>query len=92
MLYNLHLLEAELAVLNGNSYVAEDSYKLAITVAEKNGLIQDLALSHELASIGDDSHREYHMKNAIKCYFEWGATKKVRQLKDDLLIEKMKLT
>lgn len=82
VIHYLHLLEAELAVLNGNSHVAEDSYKLAITVAEKNGLIQDLALSHELASKGDDYHRDHHMKNAIKCYSEWGATKKVRQLKD----------
>ena len=89
VIHYLHLLEAELAVLNGNSNVAENSCKLAITVAEKNGLIQDLALSHELASssMGDDNHRDYHMKNAIKCYSEWGATKKVYQLKDALLSE-----
>ena len=95
VIHYLHLLEAELAVLNGNNNVAENSYQLAITVAEKNGLIQDLAISHELASssMGDDNHRDYHMKNAIKCYCEWGATKKVRQLKDALLIEsKIKLS
>ena len=93
VIHYLHLLEAELAVLNGNNNVAENSYQLAITVAEKNGLIQDLALSHELASssMGDDNHRDYHMKNAIKCYSEWGATKKARQLKDALLVIESKI-
>ena len=81
VIHYLHLLEAELAVLNGNSNMAEDSYTLAITVAEKNGLIQDQALSHELASAaGIDNRGDYHMKRAIKYYSEWGATKKVSQL------------
>ena len=88
VIHYLHLLEAELAILNGNSNMAKDSYSLAIAVAEKNGLIQDEALSHELASAaGIDIHGDYHMKNAIRCYSEWGATKKVSQLKDSFLNE-----
>ena len=83
VIHYLHLLEAELAVLNGNSNIAEDSYKLAITVAEKDGLIQDQALIHELASAaGIDNQGDYHMNNAIKCYNEWGAAKKVSQLRE----------
>ena len=81
VVHYLHLLEAELAILNGNKNMAERSYKMAITVAEKNGLIQDQALSHELASAaGIDNRGDYHTKNAIQCYSEWGATKKVSQL------------
>ena len=51
-------------------------------------------INAELASMGEHmAIRDYHMKNAIKCYSEWGATKKVHQLKDALLIEsKIKLS
>ena len=86
VIHYLHLLEAELAILNGNSNMAKDSYSLAIAVAEKNGLIQDQALIYELASAaGIDNRGDYNMKQAIKCYNEWGATKKVSQLKDSFL-------
>ena len=83
--HNLHLLEAELSVLDGDDKMAEDSYQLAIAIASRNGFLQDLALSHELASAyfksqGDDCRGDYHMDHAIRCYSEWGATAKVSQL------------
>ena len=85
----LHLLEAELAILNGYDRLAEDSYQLAINTASANGFIHDKALSHELISSylnnrGDSSQGAYHMEQAIKYYSEWGATAKVDQLKKRL--------
>lgn len=86
LVHSLHLLEAELAVLDGNaSRKAEESYKSAIAIASKNGFLQDQALSHELASLyfegrGDDSRRDHHMEHAIQCYLAWGAMAKVAQL------------
>ena len=85
LVHSLHLLEAELAVLNGKSCKAEENFKSAIAVASRNGFLQDKALSHELASSyfksrGDDSNRDHHMDQAIKCYRDWGAMAKVAQL------------
>lgn len=86
LVHMLHLLEAELANLNGYNTMAEESYQLAITTASANGFRQDNALSHELASIyygskGDVCNRDHHMKHAIICYEEWGAQAKVDQLR-----------
>ncbi|EJK70396.1 hypothetical protein THAOC_08250, partial [Thalassiosira oceanica] len=55
--------------------------------AEKNGFLQDQALSNELASlyfesIGDTTQKSVHRENAIRCYSEWGATAKVEQLRN----------
>jgi len=86
IIHCLHLLEAELAVLNGKSEkTVEDCYKSAIDIASKNQFIQDVALSNELASEYFDSrnkrsHSDYYLKQAIECYSKWGATAKVQQL------------
>lgn len=86
IIHCLHLLEAELAVLNGKSEKeVEDSYKSAIDIAAKNQFIQDEALSNEMASSyfgsrNNVSRRDYYLGNAIRCYSEWGATAKVEQL------------
>jgi len=81
----LHLVEAELAVVNGKNDKAETSYKAAITAATTNGFIYDRALSHELASShfdkkGDDYWRDYHLERCQNCYKDWGATAKIYQL------------
>ena len=85
----LHLLEAELAIVNGYDRLAEDSYQLAINTASAAGFIQDKALCHEqvskyLNNRGDRSQGAYHMEQAIKYYSEWGAIAKVDQLKKRL--------
>jgi len=86
IIHCLHLLEAELALLNGkNEKRVEDFYKSAIDIAAKNQFIQDEALSNELASsyfgsLNNVSRRNYYLGNAIRCYSEWGATAKVEQL------------
>ena len=85
VVHSLHLLEAELAALNGKNNKAEQHFKSAIETAEKNGFLQDQALSNEMASSyykrrRDESNRDYHLKQAIECYSKWGATAKVQQL------------
>ena len=89
LVHILHLLDAELAVLNGYDRLAEDGYQLAINTASAKGFLQDVALSHELASSylnnrGDSFQGGYHMEQAIRYYSEWGATAKVDQLKKRL--------
>ena len=79
----LHLLNAELAVLEFNYNRAQKNYKSAIAVAARNGFLQDQALANELASLyferrGLDCSRDRHLDEAIKCYSEWGAAAKVR--------------
>jgi len=85
VVHSLHLLESELASLNGKYNKAEQHFKSAIDTAEKNGFLQDQALSNEMASTyykrrGDESNRDYHLKQAIECYSKWGATAKADQL------------
>lgn len=85
LVHCLHLLMAEIAALNGKNKKAEGSYKAAITVARKNGFIQDRAFAHELASAyferrGDVYWKDYHMERCLACYNEWGAAAKLEQL------------
>jgi len=85
VVHSLHLLEAELASVQGRRRKAESHYRDAIDTAWKNGFLQDQALSNELASlhfegIGDAAQMSAHWESAIRCYSEWGATAKVEQL------------
>ncbi|KAL7530387.1 hypothetical protein ACHAXR_003457 [Thalassiosira sp. AJA248-18] len=76
-----HLLTAELASLQGKKEMAVENFKSAITVAARNGFLQDRALSHELTyeyfSAHEDGYwAEYHREQAKKYYSEWGAVYK----------------
>jgi len=89
LVHCLHLLEAELAAVDGKREKAENGYKAAITVASRNGFIQDRALSHELTSVyfskkGDEYWKDYHMEQCLECYSNWGATAKVEILRSNL--------
>jgi len=86
LVHNLYLLEAELAVLEGKNGQAESNYGHAIDDAARMGFLQDLALTHELASqfyesIGDAAKKDLHTSSSIKYYSEWGAVAKVDQMK-----------
>lgn len=83
--HSMYLLNAEFAALRGKKRMAGNCFTSAIGIARNRAFLQDLALSHELASgfyqkIGDDSNKEFHLQQAVKCYSEWGATSKVDQL------------
>ena len=85
VVHYVHLVEAQLAALEGKNNKAEEKYKSAIATATRNGFIQDRALSHELASeyfaaTTNDYWKDYHLDNAIKSYTDWGASVKVAQL------------
>ena len=82
----LHLLEAELAVLNEDHNAAEESFKVkaAQSTASKHGFLQYKALSHELASLyyasrGDTYWEEYNLDRAIEAYSDWQAPAKVEE-------------
>jgi len=82
LVHTMHLLEAELAVLQGKKTNAEEEFKRSIAVASKNGFLQDKALAHDLASKffeaeGNDYWANYHMESSKQSYSEWGATAKV---------------
>ena len=77
VVHMLHLLTAELASLEGKKKKTEENFKAAISVAAKNGFMQDRALSHELAGQyfamkGDKYWTDFHKENAVSFYSEWG--------------------
>ena len=87
IVHYLHLLMGEMAQLEGKHKKAESYYKQAINVASRNGFIHDKALLHELASVyfenmGDKYWANYHMACCQQCYWEWGATAKLEQLRN----------
>ena len=86
VVHYLHILEAELAVLNGNNK-AKEEFNAAIATSSRNGFLHDRALAHELASAyfkvqGDDNWEKYHIDRSIACYQEWGCSEKVKQLEN----------
>ncbi len=85
VVHYLYILEAEFAVLNGKKKQAEEKFIAAIATSSRNGLIQDKALAHELASAffqaqGDDRWAKYHIDCSNTCYQEWKCSGKVEQL------------
>ena len=56
-------------------------------MAERRGLLQDLALAHErcgdfYSSIGSDEKSSEHRSRAIALYEEWGASEIVRRIRE----------
>eukprot|EP00957_Ditylum_brightwellii_P149458 11381776-Ditylum_brightwellii.AAC.1 len=55
--------------------------------SKRGGFVMDAALGHErfadflLRDIGDIEEAEYHIKQAIRCYTNWGAMGKVEHLR-----------
>lgn len=85
IVHSLHLLSAELAVLKRNDTKAEESFKSAISVTAKTGVLQDKGLAHELAGAyfdnrGDEYWAKYHTESSQEAYTDWGASAKVEQL------------
>lgn len=87
VVHMLHLLEAEKAMLKGNELAAEEQFKMAISVAARNGFLQDKGLTHEFAgryyeAKGDDYWARYHLEQAANAFSDWGAIAKVEQLRE----------
>ncbi|MBV7274502.1 diguanylate cyclase [Clostridium sp. PL3] len=80
-----YILEAELARIEGKTYMAVELYELAIQTAGRNGFIRDEALANELAAkmflaSGMNKQAEFYMKEAFKGYKMWGADAKTRHM------------
>eukprot|EP00577_Skeletonema_sp_RCC1716_P014333 CAMPEP_0113417576 /NCGR_PEP_ID=MMETSP0013_2-20120614/25725_1 /TAXON_ID=2843 ORGANISM="Skeletonema costatum, Strain 1716" /NCGR_SAMPLE_ID=MMETSP0013_2 /ASSEMBLY_ACC=CAM_ASM_000158 /LENGTH=464 /DNA_ID=CAMNT_0000304711 /DNA_START=1 /DNA_END=1392 /DNA_ORIENTATION=- /assembly_acc=CAM_ASM_000158 len=77
VVHYLHILDAELAVLQGKNKKAKKSFNAAIATSRRHGFLQDSALAHELASAyfkaqRDEYWRNYHLECSKACYQEWG--------------------
>ncbi|NJL72309.1 MAG: hypothetical protein HC888_12385, partial [Candidatus Competibacteraceae bacterium] len=81
------LVKAELARLQGHLLESERLYEEAIRSARENGFIQNEALSNELAASfyrrrGFETIANAYLKEAYRCYKQWGAHGKLRQLEN----------
>jgi PAS domain S-box-containing protein len=79
------LIQAEVLRLMGDELAAMQAFENAIRLANQHGFIQDEALSYELAArhyekAGFQKFAEQYHGEARRCYQEWGASGKVRQL------------
>ena len=88
LVHQMFILDAEDAVAKGNEHAARKAYGKAIAASVRGGFIQDAGIANErfgayLLSLGLDSDARYHVKEAIRCFSEWGATRKVTLLRED---------
>ncbi len=86
-LHRYHLVEAELARVQNFADKAKTNYDKAISLANEYQYINDEALAWELAgkfytSLNENYLAVFYIQNAIRCYGQWGATAKVRQLEN----------
>jgi len=84
-LHKFHLVEAELARVQGRFGIALAFYQKAIEGARQHGYLQEEALAHELA-MQCCLQRHYldtartHFSAAYRLYLQWGAVAKVKAL------------
>ncbi|MCP4135235.1 MAG: serine/threonine-protein kinase PknK [bacterium] len=82
-----HLVEAELARVQGLELKAEKHYALAVELSRENKFLQEEALSLELTAKfrleqNDKKSAASFMKEAHNTYRRWGAIAKVKQLEE----------
>ncbi|KAL3940858.1 MAG: hypothetical protein SGBAC_004686 [Bacillariaceae sp.] len=84
------LLRAEQAVLNHKYSTADDLYKKAIVHAARIGHLSHVALYNErfaeyrLEVHGERNDYEYHIREAMRYYTDWGAVGKAEQLRQEV--------
>ncbi|MEZ4736916.1 MAG: hypothetical protein R3E79_58285 [Caldilineaceae bacterium] len=79
------LVAAEAARVRGANGRARDLYDAAIAQAGAHAYLPELAVAHEVTarfylSNGQRDYAEHHLRQAQRCYKEWGAMGKVQQL------------
>lgn len=84
-LHAYHLVEAALAIFDGDKFSAIEHFEQAIDSANKNGFIKEHAFGCELAGrfYAEDNKQGlavYHFRKARESYVRWGANAKVRAL------------
>ena len=85
--HQLLILNAEDALFRKNDLGAKELYRQAIVAAARAGFIQDVGLANErCARLFLRRHEAeeglHHVKEAIRFYSEWGASRKVKLLKE----------
>ncbi len=85
-LHHLLLIRAELARITGEDMAAMDLYENAIESAHENHFLQNEAFASELygrfwLSIGKHKTARLYLKNAYLAYEQWGATAKLKAMK-----------
>lgn len=86
-LHRYYLVEAEKARVLKEHSAAEKHYRQAIEYCRKHGFIQEEALATECAAkyylaIGQSRIASIYFSEAYRCYYRWGATAKLRWLKE----------
>lgn len=79
----------KIAAWKGHKAVAKKRYCLAITIAARNGLVNEQALANErmgdyIQECGDVNEAEYRWNHAIDLCTEWGALAKVEQVRRNI--------
>src|SRR5271155_1188577 len=79
------LVSGEIARLEGRDAEAMRLYEQAIKSARECGFVQNEGLAHEVAAgfyaaRGVEGITQTYLRNARRCYLQWGAFGKVRQL------------
>jgi PAS domain S-box-containing protein len=79
------LVGGEIARLEGRALEAERLYEQAIRSACEHGFLQNEGLAYELAARfyaarGFEAFADLYLRRARRCYHQWGADGKVRQL------------
>ena len=73
------LLEGEKSALKGKIYLAKRNYEYAITMAARNGFLNDTALAHLrygeflISDCAETEDGVYHLRQAVVKFREWGA-------------------
>jgi hypothetical protein len=85
------LLDAERCALDKKESKALKNYEVAVLLAGRRGLVNLQALCNErfadyLVICNDINEASYRFNEAIRLYEEWGASKKVEQLKERIHI------
>ncbi len=87
-LHRFTLVEAEKCRVLGKRLEASDHYDYAIELAQKNGFIQDEAISNELAfrfwlSHNKKEFAQIYLQKAYYSYSVWGANRKLENLQQN---------
>lgn len=82
------LVAAEEARLRGDQTHAREHYDAAIAHATTHDYLPELAVAHEVAArfylgTGQNGYAEHHLREARRCYGQWGASGKIQQLEQN---------
>ena len=86
LVHQLLILDAEDAAAKGFHNDARQAYEKAIAASVRGGFLQDAGIANEryatyLLTVGLERDARYYTREAIRYFSEWGAARKVQQLR-----------